>query len=212
MELTRHLLLILILHLSAFCCQANVTSVKRKKASTKPHGRHVANKRGRSILCDPHGGNETLANVSPVEVESIKGSPQQQESRIKSIYPVEKIRDERKKRRKRKRHMKKFLKKWRDNSASLVGYKNPYPKRKCRNWSQCKKDECCIRYSSTNGYCKKRPQKGDRCKPILLPGLRDCPCDQGLTCTRYKTTKWGLRKHKCERVKRPVDEVEQRYV
>ena len=43
-----------------------------------------------------------------------------------------------------------------------------YPKRKCRNWSDCKKDECCIRYSSTKAFCKRRPQKGDRCKPILL--------------------------------------------
>lgn len=43
-----------------------------------------------------------------------------------------------------------------------------YPKRKCRNWNQCKKDECCIRFSSTSGYCKRRPQKGHRCRPILL--------------------------------------------
>lgn len=88
----------------------------------------------------------------------------------------------------------------------------PHPKRKCRNWSDCKRDECCIRYSSTKGFCKRRPQKGDRCKPILLPGLRDCPCDQGLTCTRYKTTKWGIKKHRCELLKHDEDEVDQRYV
>jgi len=212
MEITRHLIFIVILHLSVFYCHANVTSVKRKKVSIKPHGRHVANKRGWSSLFDPHGGNGTSSNVSPVAVVSIKGNSQEEAARIASVHPVENIQHEKKKRRKRKKQMKRLLKKMRDDRINLMGYYQSYPKRKCRNWSECKKDECCIRQSSTKGFCKRRPQKGQRCKPILLPGLRDCPCDQGLTCTRYKTTKWGIKKHKCERLKFSEDEVDQRYV
>ena len=94
--------------------------------SMKPHGRHVANKGGWSTLFDPHGGNGTLSNTSPVEVVSIKGSSQQREPRIVPVHPVEKIRDEKKKRRMRKKHMKRLLKKLRDdmNSISLVGVSN----------------------------------------------------------------------------------------
>lgn len=47
---------------------------------------------------------------------------------------------------------------------------------------------------------------------LIQPGLRDCPCDEGLTCTRYRTTKWGQKKHRCERLRiSEEEEKEQRY-
>lgn len=217
MEITRHILFFLILHIWAFYCYANVTSFKKKKASTKPHGRHVANKGGRSILFDPHGWNKTESKVSPVAVVSIKGSPHEQETRIVSVHSMEKLRrrEEKRRRRKKKHKLMRKLKRWREQiyPASALGNQYQYPKKECRNWIDCKKDECCIRTSSTSGYCKKRPQKGQRCRPILLPGLRDCPCDVGLTCTSYKKAKRGL-KHRCERlIMDPRNfEVEQRNV
>lgn len=209
MEIIKYLVFVAVVHLSSFNSHADVTSVKRKKVSLKPHERHVANKRRRSTIFDTHGGNYSLPNISPVAVVSIKGSPQQEPEEAK-ITPVHHTM-EKKKRRRRKKQKKRTSKKMKDEPKAHSRVLQ-YPKRKCRNWSDCKKDECCIRYSSTKGFCKRRPQKGERCKPILLPGLRDCPCDQGLTCTRYKTTKWGIKKHRCERLKHIEDEMEQRYV
>ncbi|XP_020615634.1 uncharacterized protein LOC110053710 [Orbicella faveolata] len=215
MEISRSLVLVLALHFSVFNSHGNVSSLKKKKSLNKPHGRHVANKRGWSTLFDPHGGNSSRPNISPVVVTG--ENVFYQDTKIPSQYSYESIQDERKRRRRKKKNMKKLLKKkLRDGfkSHSPVGdqHVQSYPKRKCRNWNQCKKDECCIRFSSTSGYCKRRPQKGHRCRPILLPGLRDCPCDKGLTCTRYKTTRWGIKKHKCERLKFDEDEQEQRFV
>ncbi|KAL9959991.1 hypothetical protein ACROYT_G033379 [Oculina patagonica] len=212
MEISWSLMFVFALYFSVFCSHS-VSSVKKKKSLNKPHGRHVANNRGWSTLFDPHGGNSSHPNTSPVAVSSENLS--QQETKLVSENAFESIQEERKRKRRRKKNKKKLHKKSRDDikSTSLVGYQDvhSYPKRKCRNWNECKKDECCIRYSSTKGYCKRRPQKGHRCRPVLLPGLRDCPCDEGLTCTPYKTTRWGLKKHRCQRLKFDEDEQEQRY-
>ena len=100
---------------------------QRKKSSVKPHGRHVANKRGRPTLFDTHGVNQTLPNVAPVVVVSMKGSSQE-EARMTSVhYPGEKIVDDKKRKRKRKKHhMKKLMKKMQDDmkSFSRVGVSN----------------------------------------------------------------------------------------
>ncbi|CAH3149057.1 unnamed protein product [Pocillopora meandrina] len=209
MDILRGLLFIIALHHSTFYTHADQTSIKKNKSVNKPHGRHVANKRGWSTLFDPHGGNSSYPNISTTV--HLRQNVSQTEATIASLHPVETIRGEKKRKRRRKKNMKKMLKKLR--SGSLVGHKeSPSTKRKCRNWSQCKKDECCIRYSVNRGFCKRRPQKGQRCKPVLLPGLRDCPCDEGLTCTRYRTTKWGQKKHRCERLRiSEEEEKEQRY-
>ena len=88
----------------------------------------MANKRGRSTLFDTHGVNQTLPNVAPVVVVSMKGSSQEEETRMTSVhYPGEKIRDDKKRRRKRRRHnMKKLMKKMQDDIKSLsrVGVSN----------------------------------------------------------------------------------------
>lgn len=105
-----------------------------------------------------------------------------------------------------------LMRKIRDDQKSLSRLRYEFYPKRCKDWSDCKKDECCIRQSKTKGFCKKRPQRGDRCKPLLLPGLGDCPCDRGLTCTRYRTTKHGKKKHRCEHLRVPTDEVDHRYV
>lgn len=101
---------------------------QKKKASTKPHGRHVANKGGRSILFDPHGWNKTESKVSPVAVVSIKGSPHEQETRIVSVHSMEKLRrrEEKRRRRKKKHKLMRKLKRWREQiyPASALGVSN----------------------------------------------------------------------------------------
>lgn len=207
MEITKYIVFSIVLHLQMFHSHATGTmSVKGKRSSIKPHGRHVANKRGWSTLFDTRGGNQTLPNVSPVAVVSTLGNAKQQERRIASFRNTVDKKTRRKKKKHTKRMMRRKIREDLDIKSRIW-----YPKRKCRNWSECKKDECCIRYSATKGFCKRRPQKGDKCKPILLPGLKDCPCDTGLTCTRYKTAKYAMKKHRCERLNGYEDEVDQRY-
>lgn len=215
MEISRSFVLVLALHLSVFNSLGNVSSLKKKKSLNKPHGRHVANKRGWSSLFEPHGGNSSRPNISPVVVKG--ENVFYQDTKLPSQYSHQSVQDEKKRRRRKKKNMKLLKKKLRDDLKlySPLGNQHvqSYPKRKCRNWNQCKKDECCIRFSSTSGYCKRRPQRGYRCRPVLLPGLRDCPCDSGLTCTLYKTTKLNFKKYKCERLKFDEDELqEQRFV
>lgn len=75
----------------------------------------MANKGGWSTL---HSRNTSHPNISPVVVSS-ENVPQQ-EAMIVPAYPVESIRDEKKRKRRRKKNMKKMLKKiMRDES--LVG-------------------------------------------------------------------------------------------
>lgn len=77
----------------------------------------MANKRGWSTLFDPHGGNSSHPNISPVAVLSENVS--QPEARIVSSHPMENIRGEKKRKRRKKKNMKKMQKKLR--SGSLVG-------------------------------------------------------------------------------------------
>lgn len=89
----------------------------------------MANKRGRSTLFDTHGVNQTLPNVAPVVVVSMKGSSQEEEeARMTSVhYPGEEIRGDKKRKRKRRKHnMKRLLKKMQDDikSFSRVGVSN----------------------------------------------------------------------------------------
>lgn len=81
----------------------------------------MANKRGWSTLFDPHGGNSSHPNISPVAVSSENVS--QQEAKLISTSAFERIQEERKRKRRKKKNMKKLLKKLRDDirSNSLVG-------------------------------------------------------------------------------------------
>ncbi|XP_015775347.1 PREDICTED: uncharacterized protein LOC107353541 isoform X1 [Acropora digitifera] len=211
MEITKYIIFSIILDLQISYSHADfdVTSLMRKRPSIRPHGRHVANKRGWPTLVDTRGGNQTLPNVSPVAVVSVHDNVKQEENKatLNSNTIVKKTR------RKRKKYPKRMLmRKIRDDQKSLSRLRYEFYPKRCKDWSDCKKDECCIRQSKTKGFCKKRPQRGNRCKPLLLPGLGDCPCDRGLTCTRYRTTKHGKKKHRCEHLRVPTDEVDHRYV
>lgn len=69
----------------------------------------MANKRGWSTLFDPHGGNSSRPNISPVVVTGENIS--YQEAKILSQYSFESIQDERKRQRRKKKNMKKLHKK-----------------------------------------------------------------------------------------------------
>jgi len=83
--------------------------LQKKKSLNKPHGRHVANKRGWSTLFDPHGGNSSQPNISPVVVTG--ENVLYQDTKTPSQYSYESTQDERKRRRRKRKNMKKFLKK-----------------------------------------------------------------------------------------------------